>query len=178
MEEGCLHVPRNHRGRLPQHVPSVRTSWTYFAIQWADQCRDPRPLDPRLHQQHHAAGQVCCDIERCLCTDQSNAGIKFIDPTDEACKEWKKRINALSDISLFPTTKSTYMGGSLPGKAFEQVNYAGGEVSFLSSLSANLRNLLTHLCFVQAKYKEEIRSKLPGFDGFRVVKQDAGKAAA
>lgn len=63
-----------------------------------------------------------------VCTDRSTAGIKFIDPTDEACKEWKKRINALSDISLFPTTKSTYMGGSLPGKAFEQVNYAGGEV--------------------------------------------------
>ncbi|CAK4034736.1 Baeyer-Villiger monooxygenase [Lecanosticta acicola] len=83
-------------------------------------------------------------------------GIKFIDPTDEASKEWKKRINSLSDISLFPTTKSTYMGGSLPGKAFEQVNYAGGE----------------------AKYKEEIRAKLPGFVGFRVVRQDAGKAAA
>lgn len=43
------------------------------------------------------------------------------------------------------------MGGSLPGKAFEQVNYAGGE----------------------AKYKEEIRAKLPGWEGFRVVKNDA-----
>lgn len=34
-------------------------------------------------------------------------GIKYINPTDEASKEWKKKINALSDISLFPTTKST-----------------------------------------------------------------------
>lgn len=53
-------------------------------------------------------------------------GIKYIDPMEEASKEWKKRINHLSDMSLFPTTKSTYMGGSLPGKAFEQVNDAGG----------------------------------------------------
>lgn len=84
----------------------------------------------------------------------NNQGIKYIDPTDEASKEWKKRINALSDISLFPTTKSTYMGGSLPGKAFEQVNYAGGLGS----------------------YKDEIRSKLPGWQGFRVVNLDAKEA--
>jgi cation diffusion facilitator CzcD-associated flavoprotein CzcO len=33
--------------------------------------------------------------------------IKHISPTDEASKEWKKKINHLSDISLFPTTKLT-----------------------------------------------------------------------
>ncbi|KAL1966017.1 hypothetical protein VTN77DRAFT_4957 [Rasamsonia byssochlamydoides] len=75
-------------------------------------------------------------------------GIKYIDPTPEASREWKKRINELSDISLFPTTKSTYMGGSMPGKAFEQVNYAGG-------LPA---------------YAQEIRAVLPDFKGFTVVK--------
>ncbi|KAF2501176.1 putative steroid monooxygenase [Lophium mytilinum] len=75
-------------------------------------------------------------------------GLKFIDPTPEATKEWKARINALSDISLFPTTKSTYMGGSLPGKAFEQVNYAGGI----------------------PEYAKEIRAALPGWKGFRTVK--------
>lgn len=77
--------------------------------------------------------------------------IKYIDPTDDASKEWKKRINELSDCSLFPTTKSTYMGGSLPGKVFEQTCYAGG----------------------LAKYKEEIRAALPGWAGFRVVSNDA-----
>lgn len=75
-------------------------------------------------------------------------GIKYINPTSGATKAWKKRINELSDISLFPTTKSTYMGGSLPGKAFEQVNYAGG-------LGA---------------YGDEIREALPGFQGFSVIK--------
>ncbi|RMZ91869.1 hypothetical protein DV736_g913, partial [Chaetothyriales sp. CBS 134916] len=34
-------------------------------------------------------------------------GIKYIVPTDEASLEWKKKINALSDATLFPTTKST-----------------------------------------------------------------------
>ncbi|KAG0650643.1 Baeyer-Villiger monooxygenase [Hyphodiscus hymeniophilus] len=75
-------------------------------------------------------------------------GLKYINPTDEASAEWKKRINELSDKSLFPTTKSTYMGGSMPGKAFEQVNYAGG----------------------LAAYADEIRTKLPSFDGFVKVK--------
>lgn len=37
-------------------------------------------------------------------------GIKYINPTDKAGAEWKKKINALSDTTLFPTTKSTYMG--------------------------------------------------------------------
>jgi cation diffusion facilitator CzcD-associated flavoprotein CzcO len=75
-------------------------------------------------------------------------GVKFIDPTPEASKQWKKKINELSDKSLFPTTRSTYMGGSLPGKAFEQTNWAGGIPA----------------------YKEEIRAALPIWKGFRVVK--------
>ncbi|OCL04332.1 putative flavo protein [Glonium stellatum] len=75
-------------------------------------------------------------------------GLKYIDPTPEATKAWKERINYLSDISLFPTTKSTYMGGSLPGKAFEQVNYAGGIPN----------------------YALEIREALPEWKGFKTVK--------
>ena len=45
------------------------------------------------------------------------------------------------------TISYRYMGGSMPEKAFEQTNYAGG-----------LHN-----------YGEEIRSVLPKFDGFHVV---------
>jgi cation diffusion facilitator CzcD-associated flavoprotein CzcO len=75
--------------------------------------------------------------------------IKYIDPTPESARAWKKRINELSDCSLFPTTKSTYMGGSMPGKVFEQVNYAGGEYA----------------------YSQEIRAVLPTFTGFNVVKK-------
>jgi cation diffusion facilitator CzcD-associated flavoprotein CzcO len=75
-------------------------------------------------------------------------GIKYVNPTAEASKKWKTHINELSDKSLFPTTKSTYMGGSMPGKAFEQVNYAGG----------------------LAAYGQEIRAALPTWKGFNVVK--------
>jgi hypothetical protein len=39
------------------------------------------------------------------------------------------------------------MGGSIPGKVFEQVNYAGGEPA----------------------YAQEIRSVLPSFHGFDIV---------
>jgi cation diffusion facilitator CzcD-associated flavoprotein CzcO len=75
-------------------------------------------------------------------------GLKYINATDEASKQWKVHINELSDKTLFPTTKSTYMGGSMPGKVFEQVNYAGG-------LPA---------------YADEIRAVLPSFEGFEKVK--------
>ncbi len=74
-------------------------------------------------------------------------GLKLIDPTEDATKTWKQRINDLSNITLLPTTKSTYMGGSLPGKAFEQTCYAGGIPA----------------------YQEEIRAALPGWTGVRTV---------
>jgi cation diffusion facilitator CzcD-associated flavoprotein CzcO len=77
--------------------------------------------------------------------------IKYIDPTPEATKAWKAKINELSDKSLFPTTRSTYMGGSLPGKAFEQTNWAGGIPA----------------------YKETIRAALPTLEGFRVVHNES-----
>ncbi|KAJ2904426.1 HK97 family phage prohead protease [Zalerion maritima] len=73
--------------------------------------------------------------------------IRYFNPTPDATRKWKQHINELSDKSLFPTTKSTYMGGSLPGKAFEQVNFAGG----------------------MAAYKKEIREALDTWAGFELV---------
>ncbi|POS72229.1 HK97 family phage prohead protease [Diaporthe helianthi] len=77
-------------------------------------------------------------------------GVKYINATKDATKAWKKHINELSDATLLPTTRSTYMGGSVPGKAFEQVNYAGGIPA----------------------YRVEIREALPDWKGFEVVKED------
>ena len=79
--------------------------------------------------------------------------IKFIDPKEEASKEWKKKINELSDAALFDTVLSTYMGSDIPGKPREQVNYTGGI----------------------PKYKDEIRDALDGWKGFRVVQNEADK---
>jgi hypothetical protein len=73
--------------------------------------------------------------------------IKSIEATQEAMKAWKQRINDLSNATLFPTTRSTYMGGTVPGKAFEQVNYAGGV----------------------GQYREEIRKALNDWKGFKTI---------
>lgn len=75
-------------------------------------------------------------------------GLKYIDPTLEATLGWKQRINSLSENTLFSTAeRATYMGGGIPGKAFQQVNYTGG----------------------LGKYKEEIMAALPDWKGFRLV---------
>lgn len=53
-------------------------------------------------------------------------GVKYINPKTEAADAWKKHVVELNNRTLFPTTKSTYMGGSIPGKAYEPVCYSGG----------------------------------------------------
>ncbi|TPX14526.1 uncharacterized protein E0L32_005218 [Thyridium curvatum] len=74
--------------------------------------------------------------------------IKYINPKPEAAKEWKQHILDLNNRSLFPTVKSTYMGGSIPDKVFEPVCYSGGIPT----------------------YKAEIRQALDDMGGFEVVK--------
>lgn len=76
------------------------------------------------------------------------SNLKYIDATPEATVQWKQKINDLSNATLLPTTRSTYMGGSVPGKAFEQVNYAGG----------------------MSAYRDDIRKALDGWKGFKLVK--------
>ena len=45
--------------------------------------------------------------------------IRYINPTKQASDNWKKEIIDLGNATLFPTTSSTYMGSSIPGKKFE-----------------------------------------------------------
>lgn len=52
--------------------------------------------------------------------------IDYIDATHEAEKEWREEIIKLSDKTLFPQTKSWYMGDNIPGKIREQLSFAGG----------------------------------------------------
>lgn len=73
--------------------------------------------------------------------------IRSIDSTPEASRTWKRRINELSNHTLLHTTKSSYMGGTVPAKPFEQANYCGGT----------------------PMYANEIRAVLPGFEGFTIV---------
>lgn len=53
-------------------------------------------------------------------------GVKYINPKVEATDKWKKHVVDLNNRTLFPTTRSTYMGGSIPGKVYEPVCYSGG----------------------------------------------------
>lgn len=83
------------------------------------------------------------------CIKKMEAGnIKYINPKVDASDAWKKHVVELNDRTLFPTTKSTYMGGSIPGKKFEPVCYAGGIPA----------------------YATEIRIALDSMSGFDVVK--------
>ncbi|KAF5586577.1 cyclopentanone monooxygenase [Fusarium subglutinans] len=77
-----------------------------------------------------------------------NNDIKYINPTKKASEDWKKHIVELNNRTLFPTTRSTYMGGSIPGKIYEPVCYSGGIPA----------------------YKIEIREALDSLKGFDVVK--------
>lgn len=70
--------------------------------------------------------QVCW--VRHVIKEMRSQGIKYIDVQENAQLDWKKHINELSDRTLFPTVASTYMGGSIPGKVTEQLNYVGGIV--------------------------------------------------
>lgn len=71
-------------------------------------------------------------------------GLRKIEPTDEAEKKWKDKVNTLSDHTLFPLANSWYMGANVPGKPREQLNYLGG---------LNV-------------YEQECREALKDWDGF------------
>lgn len=61
-------------------------------------------------------------------------GIKYINPKAEAADKWKKHVVELNDRTLFPTTRSTYMGGSIPGKVYEPVCYSGGLPAYVAEI--------------------------------------------
>lgn len=52
--------------------------------------------------------------------------IDYCDATLEAEKQWREKVTELSEKTLFPQTKSWYMGDNVPGKTREQLNFAGG----------------------------------------------------
>ncbi|RVX71000.1 hypothetical protein B0A52_06158 [Exophiala mesophila] len=98
-------------------------------------------------------GPSCVEVQGKWIKDAINKinrqGIKYINPTSEASDEWKAKITHLANQTLFPkATRSTYMGGSIPGKAREFVCYPAG----------------------LGTYGAEIRGYLTGFKGFDVVR--------
>jgi hypothetical protein len=113
-------------------------------------------------------GPTCVEVQGRWIRDAINMivrqDIKYVNPTDQATKDWKARINALGDITLFPTTRSTYMGGTVPGK-----------VSILSPLLCLCAYIAIQVmemtCYAggMGGYHDEIRGALTGWQGFDVV---------
>ncbi|KAF5963691.1 steroid monooxygenase [Fusarium coicis] len=67
-------------------------------------------------------------------------GVKYINPKTEAAYKWKQRVVNLNNATLLPTTKSTYMGGNVPGKASELLAYAAGLPACKNEIIAALDN--------------------------------------
>jgi len=64
--------------------------------------------------------------------------INYCEATHSAEKQWKEKVTELSDKTLFPQTKSWYMGDNIPGKVREQLNFAGGFPLYKELTSASL----------------------------------------
>lgn len=82
-------------------------------------------------------------------------GLVSIEPTREAEVEWYNKVQDISNATLFPQTKSWYMGANIPGKKVEQLNYAGGF----------------------PKYIEEINSVFDDWKGFTLVRKNGEHVA-
>jgi hypothetical protein len=83
-----------------------------------------------------------------MITKMERENIKYVNPKPEAAKQWKTELVALNDMTLLPTTTSTYMGGNKPGKKIEPMCWTGGI----------------------PKYSKAIRGALDSMEGFEVVK--------
>lgn len=75
-------------------------------------------------------GPSCVETQADLILDTiqrlDREGKQYINATPAASQEWSADIQKVSDISLFPLTKSWYMGANIPGKKRELLNYPKG----------------------------------------------------
>ncbi|RDA90698.1 hypothetical protein CP533_4950 [Ophiocordyceps camponoti-saundersi (nom. inval.)] len=76
------------------------------------------------------------------CIDKAErGGVKFVNARPEAARAWKDDVVDINNSTLFPTTRSTYMGGNVPGKPFEPVTYAGGLYTYTETIRAALDSM-------------------------------------
>ncbi|KAI1131578.1 hypothetical protein F5Y10DRAFT_286087 [Nemania abortiva] len=68
-------------------------------------------------------------------------GIKYINPKPEAVKAWRNHIVELSNITLFPTARSPYMGNSIPGRVTQPLYYLGGLSNYVREIQEALNNM-------------------------------------
>ena len=89
-------------------------------------------------------GPTCVEVQGDWIIDSirkmRDEDIKSIEATKEAEEEWRQKVTELSDATLFPGTRSWYMGANIPGKPREQLNYAGGFPLYNRELRESLDN--------------------------------------
>jgi len=67
-----------------------------------------------------------CDVVTDIIARLEKQGAKSIEPKTSAQDQWKKAINAMNELTLYPFTSSWWDGGNIPGKKAENMNYVGG----------------------------------------------------
>ena len=68
-------------------------------------------------------------IESCI-RHLDQAGLDAMEPTTEAEASWDREINALAEGTLYPRTKSWYMGANIPGKPRQFLAHIRGSQYF------------------------------------------------
>ncbi|ODA83498.1 hypothetical protein RJ55_02012 [Drechmeria coniospora] len=137
------------------HGTSLRDEWATGANTYLGTTVRGYPNMFHLYGAHGPTllsnGPSCVEVQGRWIADMINkmetGGIKYINPKAEAVDAWKQRVLETNNITLIPTTTSTYMGGNFPGKLKEPVCYAGGI----------------------PEYAREIRQALDAMEGFEVV---------
>jgi cation diffusion facilitator CzcD-associated flavoprotein CzcO len=83
-------------------------------------------------------GPTCVEIQGDWIVDTVDYMLKnkhkSIEPTTEAEIEFKKHVDDLCNVTLFPETDSWYMGANIPGKVRESLNYAGGVPLYIKEI--------------------------------------------
>ena len=99
-------------------------------------------------------GPTCVEVQGDWIADviakMRKEGIESIEATKEAEAEWKRKVDDLSNATLFPWTNSWYMGANIPGKPREQLNYPGGMPSYERELRDELEGGLKGFVVVNA----------------------------
>ena len=88
-------------------------------------------------------GPTCAEMQGDLVvgilTALRERGVNRIEATAEAEVEWRRLINTIADLTLFPQADSWYMGANIPGKPRELLNFPGLQI-YLQACKDSLDN--------------------------------------
>ena len=68
-----------------------------------------------------------------LVRDLHERGVTRIEATPEAEEAWRRQVETIASMTLFPRADSWYMGANIPGKRREMLNWPGGLQLYLTA---------------------------------------------